>query len=595
MHCTKRSFCLALGVFAVLSLQLIFIPAKNFASSNGPEILVEQLLQERMYSPSPFSTVGMVTLFYTPEPTGYFINIVALDKSLSPVWIVRNLYIPDNSWIARIQSISARFCLWSLGFNEGDTVRTLDMEVIRSEMVLAEMPQTGEFSTEGVDTLRDDARGIDSEILPSEPFVGDHPRFPEFDPTDEILPVEFRGCRVPNIDLDDSSYPDSDEYAGDKNACGPASAANSLGWLDSTYAEIDIPDSLRATLWELSKLMNRARNGGVTIDNFIRGKLDFIEKHNLQINVKFQSSFLTGNVISSSGMTFARNDRIGNYPTWDWLKQQMADSEDVEMMYYWQDGYNWRGHAVVVTGIEESKDGSKKTVKLKHDVCQARTGGTKQEDESIYVDRFGRMILRSRNAFIGNVVAESPGESYPTPVELGLFTAKVVKNDVNLLWKTESESNNYGFEIFRNNERITFIKGHGTTSEPQDYFYQDPGLCGGSYDYELIQIDFDGSREKIGSTSVVVLNNPTQFSLSQNYPNPFNALTKIKYTVPERSFVSIKIYTVLGQEIARLVDVQKEAGSYTIDFDASNIANGIYFYQMEAPGFIQIRKFLLLK
>ena len=67
-------------------------------------------------------------------------------------------------------------------------------------------------------------------------------------------------------------------------------------------------------MWELSKLMNRLRDGGVTIDNFIRGKLDIIEAHNLQINVKFQSSFLPGDVISSSGMTFARNDNDGNYP-----------------------------------------------------------------------------------------------------------------------------------------------------------------------------------------------------------------------------------------------------------------------------------------
>ncbi len=196
-------------------------------------------------------------------------------------------------------------------------------------------------------------------------------------------------------------------------------------------------------MWELSKLMNRLRDGGVTIDNFIRGKLDIIEAHNLQINVKFQSSFLPGDVISSSGMTFARNDNDGNYPT---------------------------------------------------------------------------------------------------PVELGLFTAQVVKNDVQLLWKTESESNNYGFEMLRNGQRISFVKGHGTTSEPQAYFYNDPGLSGGSYNYELIQIDFDGTRVKIGSTDINVLNNPTEFSLAQNYPNPFNVMTKIKYTVSERSFVSIKIY-----------------------------------------------------
>jgi len=409
------------------------------------------------------------------------------------------------------------------------------------------------------------------------------------------VPVEFRACRVPNIDLDDSTYPDTDEYAGDRNACGPASAANSLEWLDSAYTEIDIPEPLRTTMEELSTKMNRARNGGVTIDNFIRGKLDFIEAHALPINVKFQSSFLSEDIISSSGMTYARNDNAGAYPTWNWLKQQMDEGEDVEMMYYWNDCETWRGHAVVVTGVEENQNSSKKSVKFKHDVRQGGAGGTKQEDESIYVDSYGRMILRSRGAFIGNVVAESPGDPYPTPVELGLFTAEVVASDVQLTWKTESESNNYGFEIFRTSEKIAFVTGHGTTTEPKTYTYIDEGLSNGSYHYSLVQVDFDGTRETVGNTSVVVLNNPTQFVLSQNYPNPFNATTKISYTIPGKGFVSIKLYNMLGEEVATLVNEDKDAGFYIVDFDASHLENGIYFYRMEASGFSQIKKFLLLK
>jgi len=273
----------------------------------------------------------------------------------------------------------------------------------------------------------------------------------------------------------------------------------------------------------------------------------------------------------------------------------MDEGEDVEMMYYWWDGEVWRGHAVVVTGVEESEDGTKKSVKFKHDVWQGKDGGTKQEDESIYVDGNGRMILRSRGAFIGNVVAESPGDPYPTPVELGLFTADVSNNNVHLEWKTETESNNYGFEIFRNDERVAFVKGHGTISQPQSYVYIDKVLSDGTYHYSLVQIDFDGTRETVGNTSAVVLNNPTQFILSQNYPNPFNATTKISYAIPENGFVSIQIYNMMGEKIATLVNEQKEAGVYSIDFDASHLANGIYFYRLDATGFSQIKKFLLLK
>ena len=595
MHCINSNFRLLWWTIIVLSFQFIFSHTENFARSDSPEKLVEQLHQFNMTYPVLYSTVGMVTLFYTPEPNGYFINIVALDKSEQPQWIVRNLYIPDNSWIARAQSISARFCLGSLGYVPGETVGMLNMATHKSDTVFSVMPLSEVFSPMEVDTLREDAQGDFTEIPPLTPPIEDYPRFPEFRPSEKITPVEFRGCRVPNIDLDDSTYPDTDDYAGDRNACGPTSAANSLEWLDSAYAEIDIPEPLRTIMEELSAHMNRPRKGGVTINNFIKGKLDFIEAHALSINVKFQSSFITNDVISSSGMTFARNDNTGTYPTWEWLKQQMDEGEDVEMMYYWWDGENWRGHAVVVTGIEESQDGSKKSVKFKHDVLQGRTGGTKQEDESIYKDNYGRMILRSRGAFIGNVVAESPGDPYPTPVELGLFTAELINSDVYLSWKTESESNNYGFAIFRNNGRIAFIKGNGTTTEPQTYSYIDAGLNDGSYHYELVQIDFNGTRETVGSADIVVMGNPTQFVLSQNYPNPFNTTTKIEYSIPENGFVSIKIYNMVGEEIATLVHEDKEAGVYAINFDANHLVNGIYFYRMEAAGFSLIRKFLLLK
>ena len=595
MHCTRRYFRLFWGLTISLSFQFIFNLPSSFANPLGPEIIVEQLHQYNMTKPIPYSTVGMVTYFYTPESFGYFFNIVAIDKFEQPQWIVRNLYIPDNSWLNRDQSISTRFCLASLGYLPGEEVGKLDMEFFKSDTVFSVMPKPESISTIDVDTLKDDARGDFTEIPPPIPNVGDYPRFPEFKPSEQIKSIDFRGCRVPNIDLDDSIYPDTDEYAGDHNACGPASATNSLGWLDSVYKEIELPGSERKIIEELSKLMKRSRNGGVTINNFIQGKLDFIEEHKLPINVKFQSSFLPKDVISSSGETYARNDNKGGYPTWEWLAEQMKAGEDVEMMYYWLDGETWHGHAVVVTGIEENEDGSKKSVKFKHDVRQGWVDGTKQEDESIYVDSYGRMILRSRSAFIGNVVAESPGDPYPTPVELGLFTAEAVNCDVHLMWKTESESNNYGFEIYRNNQKIAFVKGKGTTVEPQHYSYTDNKLITGTYHYELVQIDFDGTKATVGNVNVAVMYNPTQFVLSQNHPNPFNATTTITFSIPVKCIVSIKLYNMLGKEIETLLNENKEVGVYSIDFDASHLANGIYFYRMKASGFSQVRKFLLLK
>ena len=86
-----------------------------------------------------------------------------------------------------------------------------------------------------------------------------------------------------------------------------------------------------------------------------------------------------------------------------------------------------------------------------------------------------------------------------------------------------------------------------------------------------------------------------KFSLSQNYPNPFNPTTTISYQLPEKSIVTLKVYDILGREIAELVNESKEAGNYKVTFDASNLSSGIYYYQIKAGNFVQSRKMLLIK
>ena len=85
------------------------------------------------------------------------------------------------------------------------------------------------------------------------------------------------------------------------------------------------------------------------------------------------------------------------------------------------------------------------------------------------------------------------------------------------------------------------------------------------------------------------------YELSQNYPNPFNAGTHISYRLPEASYVTIKIYNLVGQEITTLVNEFKPQGHYEIQFDASNLASGIYLYKMQAGFFSETKKFLLMK
>ena len=93
------------------------------------------------------------------------------------------------------------------------------------------------------------------------------------------------------------------------------------------------------------------------------------------------------------------------------------------------------------------------------------------------------------------------------------------------------------------------------------------------------------------------------YSLSNNYPNPFNPSTKITYTIPERSNVSLKVFDLLGSEVAELVNGEIEAGSYDISFNAANLPSGVYFYRLQVidpesssgQGFVQTRKMILLK
>ena len=86
-----------------------------------------------------------------------------------------------------------------------------------------------------------------------------------------------------------------------------------------------------------------------------------------------------------------------------------------------------------------------------------------------------------------------------------------------------------------------------------------------------------------------------RFSLSQNYPNPFNPSTRINYTVPYNSFVKIKVYDILGNEIATLVNEEKSAGSYEVEFNALNLSSGVYFFQLNAGDFVATKKLILMK
>jgi hypothetical protein len=201
----------------------------------------------------------------------------------------------------------------------------------------------------------------------------------------------------------------------------------------------------------------------------------------------------------------------------------------------------------------------------------------------------------------------------PIPVELISFNSSVIGNNVQLNWTTATETNNSGFEVERLQdykieklqewETIGFVPGFGTTTEPKSYSFIDENVTTGTYKYRLKQIDFDGTFTYSNEIEVVVDFTPKEFVLYQNYPNPFNPSTKIKYSIPDviankvkqSQLVTLKVYDILGNEIATLVNEEKPSGSYEIEFNANRLASGIYYYRITAGNFSQTKKMIFLK
>ena len=186
------------------------------------------------------------------------------------------------------------------------------------------------------------------------------------------------------------------------------------------------------------------------------------------------------------------------------------------------------------------------------------------------------------------------------PVELISFEGEVEDDKIILSWSTGSELNNLGFYVEKsydklNWETIGFINGKGTTTEISYYNFIDNKPLNREINYRLRQVDFDGTFKYSKIITVHFNNYPLTFELFQNFPNPFNPSTTIKYHLPKDGFVTLKIFDILGREIKTLVNEQKSAGRYEVNFNAASLASGVYIYRMEADDFNSVRKLLLLK
>jgi Secretion system C-terminal sorting domain/GEVED domain len=206
----------------------------------------------------------------------------------------------------------------------------------------------------------------------------------------------------------------------------------------------------------------------------------------------------------------------------------------------------------------------------------------------------------------------NPSNATSLPVELTSFTVAANNSSAILSWKTATEVNNYGFEVERRiveNQDLSlpspnrgglgwgsigFVAGNGTSNTEHTYSYSDANISSGTYAYRLKQIDNDGTF-KCSSETEVTISIPKVLSLA-NYPNPFNPTTTINFTLAQDGYTTLKIYNVLGKEVATLVNGEMKAGiTNAVSFNASKLSSGVYFSRLENNGSAQIKKLVLMK
>ena len=208
-------------------------------------------------------------------------------------------------------------------------------------------------------------------------------------------------------------------------------------------------------------------------------------------------------------------------------------------------------------------------------------------DNFFSIDATAKSALATKNS----IVTIKPG--YPhsheygwSPLEIYNFANSVVKggkkliqitkqpseDDLTILFDSDKSSGVRSAKMFYSNDTLSYDSNNKLTNQWLQY---------------ILQI----------STSVKQSDDlqPESFLLSQNYPNPFNPNTEIKYSIPENGMVTLKVYNLLGQELVTLVNMEQKSGNYTVNFNASNLASGVYMYRIQAGSFALTKKMLLLK
>jgi len=192
------------------------------------------------------------------------------------------------------------------------------------------------------------------------------------------------------------------------------------------------------------------------------------------------------------------------------------------------------------------------------------------------------------------------------PLSVELLNVTVVPEDdqITLRWETASEQDNERFEIERRVagslwRTVGEVPGAGTSAESHSYSFVDRYVSDGiPYSYRLTAVELNGTRTVIYETESPIMTVAAEvfaYQLHANWPNPFNPTTAITYDLKESGTVFLRVFDVLGREVAVLVEGDQNAGRHTVTFDGSSLSSGIYFYRLDAGGFTDTKKMVLMK
>ncbi|MBN1154715.1 T9SS type A sorting domain-containing protein [candidate division KSB1 bacterium] len=541
----RRIICTLL--ILIISTVKLVIPAENDShfimdeSRREATVKITSIDQINFAEPLnvEYSTTALFRFLYD-FPNGVsslYLNITA--KFFHPpyhdVWVGQNIAL--NPFESPVE-LNYYADLGILGALYGQQIIELFLYATVSDQIQIDPPVTSEdlFVLYPVSQIKFNVEnGID---------ITEWPPMPQMNPVQHnwVLATDptwiYRGCNVPNVDLDNSANPfyiDNTgvvKYGGDLGACTLASCANSISWLETQHPEINSGLNFREKLDCLDEMMTRDFYGnmGVRVKDIIAGTLDFIDSLKLPIKVKFQALDVTeptidspnsqyGHSASNEGVNLDDKTASANRVSWDWIVNEMEAGEDVELTMGFWDGTGWTyAHTVVVTGV--SKDKNVKKLTFKHDKDQENPGGL----EEVQLD-----------------VTDCPGG--------WLSTNWMTNTNLGTCFITDVISKSY-------DPAVTF---KSTAISPD--------------------------RSEI----------PENFKLYQNYPNPFNPQTRITYNLHEACHVKLNIYNLTGQVVETLVNSYQTAGEHNVIWQPQGLSGGVYVYKLQGGAYSDMRKLIYQK